>query len=186
VTERQRSWAWFFAMVAFIILTLELMSEISLFLRVRGYQQNSVTLALVSAVLGVAYFMVVGARIRNPLVYLRAALPVAAFVVVMVTFRTNPQERFHFVEYGVLYLLALRAIVLDVRGLSAYLLAAAATILAGWFDEYAQDFVETRYFDWADVRMNALAAGMAALVYLSFFGRRPELARFEHLPSPSD
>jgi VanZ family protein len=184
MNARARAWLLFLAMLAFIIATLQPAYEVSLFLKVRGFQTRTVLLTVVAAALVFAYLLLVGARLRSPWIWLRAAPAVALYLYAMATFIQLPVERFHFVEYFVLFVLALRAAALDLRGAWAYLAATAATALAGLLDEIAQGLNPVRYFDWHDVRMNALAAALAALVCFALFGRNPRLALFEHVPAP--
>jgi hypothetical protein len=76
-----------------------------------------------------------------------------------------PQERLHYVEYGVLAGLiyfAARAQGLGLRG--AAVLAFAATSALGYLDEVLQGALwERRYFDWRDVQLNVQAAVLGTL-----------------------
>lgn len=179
---RLGSWAAFVAGVAFIVLTLDLAYEVSLFLRSRGYQWETVKLLFAGASAVLLYLLVFGAGLRRPGPYLRALPALVAFGYAMTTIPGSPAERFHFLEYGVLYVLALRAVVLDVRGAWAYPLAWLPVVLAGWLDETLQGMSPVRYYDVEDIQMNALAAALAALVCASLFGRAAAAARFAHLP----
>ncbi|MBI4878162.1 MAG: VanZ family protein [Planctomycetes bacterium] len=176
--QRLRSWLLFLAGAACIIVTIDVAFETSLFLRSRGFLWRTVELLFAATAATVAYLLVARARLTSALAYLRSLPAVALFVYAMVTVRSAPSERFHFVEYGVLYLLALRAAVVDARGVAAYFAALAATVLAGWIDECAQGLSAVRYYDVADIKMNALAALLAGLVFFSLFGARPARARF--------
>src|SRR5690606_1800101 len=102
--------------------------------------------------------------IRSGWVYARTAPALLAFCYAMVETRSSPSERFHFLEYGVLFLLALRAAAVDTRGLVPYVVAFVATTGAGWFDEWLQGQSPVRYYDVDDIRMNALAAALAGVV----------------------
>jgi hypothetical protein len=183
---RLRAYGAFLLAVAFIAATLDLAFELSSFLRARGFLWTTVQALFVVAGSVFAYLLWFGAGIRSPLTYLRAAPVIVLFGYAMVTTRTSPGERFHFLEYGLVYILALRAVAIDVRGLAAYPCAVALTAIAGWFDEHMQAFSPQRYFDWGDIRMNALAASLAALICFALFGRDPSLARFPHLPPARD
>lgn len=184
--QRLRAWGLFLAGIAFIIATLELASEASQFLRSRGYMWQTVKLLSLVASGTVLYLLWVGARIRSPWVYLRTLPALAVFVYTMLTERSNPAERFHFVEYGALYLIALHALVIDLKGVRVYVLAFALTALAGWFDEQVQGWMPTRIYDAEDVEMNVIAAALAGLVFFSLFGLDPTRARFASLPDPID
>lgn len=78
-----------------------------------------------------------------------------------------PQERLHYVEYGLLaaMLFAGMAPGDDAQGpWRAALLAVVSTAAIGWLDEVVQGaFWERRYFDWRDVELNARAAVLGVL-----------------------
>ena len=77
-----------------------------------------------------------------------------------------PQERLHYVEYGLLAGLVYFAG--QAQGLgtrNSALLAIAATSALGYLDEVLQGaFWERRYFDWRDVQLNVQAALLGTLV----------------------
>ncbi len=179
--DRVRAWSLFVLFLAFIILTLDTAYEVSLFLRSRGYLWQTVKLLFAVAAAAMLYLLVVGARVTSPWVYLRTTPAFVAFAFAMIHVRSSPSERFHFLEYGVLYLLSLRALTIDVRGTWPYLLALVVTSLAGWFDEYVQGLSPVRYYDVDDIRMNVLAAALAGLVCFALFGAAPERSRFTHM-----
>ncbi len=176
--ERLRSWLLFLFGAACIIATLDVAFETSLFLRARGCLWRTVEILFAATAAVVTYLLVVRACVASVLIYLRSLPALAFFVYAMIRMRSAPSERFHFVEYGVLYLLALRATVVDVRNLLAYFVALVATALAGWIDECAQGLSAVRYFDVEDIKMNVVAAFLAGLVFFSLFGARPARARF--------
>lgn len=185
-SARFHAWMVFVAMVIFIATTLGLAFDVSSFLRARGYLWPTVQSMFAIAGSCFVYLLVFGAGLNRPLPYLRAVLPLGLYLYAMLEMRKSPAERFHFLEYGVLYVLALRAISIDLPNPLAYALAILPTGLAGWFDEYLQGMTPKRYFDWGDVRMNFAAVALAALVCFSLFGRDPRLSRFPHLPRPTN
>lgn len=181
VAEHLRAWFWFVAMVVFIATTLALAFDVSSFLRARGFLWPTVRSLFALAGAAFAYLLVFGAGLRSPGPYLRAAPLLALYLYAMVEMRKSPAERFHFLEYGVLYVLALRAVAIEVRTPLAYAIAVAPAALAGWFDEVLQGHTPNRHFDWGDVRMNVVAVVIAAAVCCALFGRRPELSHFPYL-----
>jgi VanZ family protein len=71
--------------------------------------------------------------------------------------RTNPEEAFHFVQYGVLSILLFRALSHRLTDPSIYLAAAAIGAIGGILDEMIQWITPRRYFDYRDIAINALA-----------------------------
>lgn len=179
--ERAAGWFAFLGAVAIVLTTLDLAYEVSLYLRARGLMMNTV---IVSAILvGTIFFyaVTVGAGVRSAAPFLRALLPLGIFLYAMFTMRKSPAERFHFVEYGGLALLALRAIAVDVRSVVAYPLAIVVAGAAGWLDEWLQGRSAVRYFDEVDLFVNLVAVVLAVVIAATLFGRDVGRARFPHL-----
>ena len=84
---------------------------------------------------------------------------------------TIPEERIHFVEYGIMAGLIYRAVSIDVKNVNAYILACVLNALLGWVDEIIQYFLPNRYFDWHDVLFNALG-GILGLMIVAIFSRK--------------
>lgn len=179
--ERAAAWLAFLGAVAIVLTTLDLAYEISLYLRARGLMMNTVVAA--AAVVGTVFFyaVTVGAGVRRLTPFLRASLPLAIFLYAMFTMRKSPAERFHFVEYGGLALLALRAIAVDVRTVIAYPIAIVVAGAAGWLDEWLQGRSAVRYFDEVDLYVNLVAVVLAVIIAATLFGRDVGRARFPHL-----
>ena len=72
----------------------------------------------------------------------------------------SPEEAVHFLEYGLLGFLLFRALGFSLRDRSIYLTAFLIGSLVGTFDEFLQWLTPGRYWDFRDVGLNALAAGL--------------------------
>ena len=93
---------------------------------------------------------------------------VAVLYVVGVSLLDIPQERLHYVEYGLLAGLVYFACRRDLkRNMSTWQAAFAAIVITiglGYLDEKLQGALwERRYFDWRDVLLNAQAAVLGTL-----------------------
>lgn len=86
--------------------------------------------------------------------------------------RRSPEEAIHFIEYGVLSVLAFRALAHRVRDTSVYLSALILAALAGTGDEMIQWLNPSRQWDFADIGMNTQAA-LAGIAFL-WGGLRPD------------
>lgn len=175
--SRLTAWMLFLLGAALIMSTLDLAYETSLYLQARGYLWSTVQLLFGLSLAVLCYLVVFSLRLRSPLAYARSLAALAALAAAMVLLRDSPAERFHFVEYGLLYLLALCAVVVDRPGWPAYLLALLPTGLAGWLDEWLQTLSPVRYFDPLDIWINLLAAALAAVVAAALFSGAPERLR---------
>lgn len=89
--------------------------------------------------------------------------------------RENPEEAFHFVQYGVLSLLLFRALSHRFPDPSIYLAATLIGAAFGIFDELIQWIVPQRYFDYRDIGINALAIALVQVALAA--GIRPGLVR---------
>lgn len=85
--------------------------------------------------------------------------------------RANPEEAFHFVEYGVLSVLAYQALSIRFEGALVFVCASLICSIIGNSDEVVQWLVPSRTFDFRDVWLNA-AAGMLIQVAIAL-GIRP-------------
>ena len=125
----------------------------------------------VSAVLGLIAVLAValhlfrrpGARFRSRLAGLAAWA--AASTWVMRTQLQSPIEAIHFFEYGLLALLFWRAWRFSVADPLVYPLALLGTGLVAWADEFLQWLTPLRYWDFRDLRLNALAGGLFLLLW---------------------
>ncbi len=86
--------------------------------------------------------------------------------------KSAPEEALHFVQYGILYCLILRALVCRYRHVAVIALALVLTSLFGNLDEVVQWFAPERYFDWRDVGLNAFSGLMASILFA--FAFRPQ------------
>ena len=84
----------------------------------------------------------------------------------------NPQERLHYLGYGLLAMLLYvgfaRRDETDAEPVGGAAWASAAALVAGSFVGFADELLQIvwprRYFDWADVLMNIVAVGLGLLV----------------------
>ncbi|MDP3920225.1 MAG: VanZ family protein [Candidatus Omnitrophota bacterium] len=102
-------------------------------------------------------------RIRRLDTYLRLTLIIAACITAM-TYVETPEEKIHFLEYGLLAFLIWRA--LRLQGLSRYVMAQALALsfLVGWFEEFLQWLHPGRYYDFRDVVINTVGAFIGLLI----------------------
>jgi hypothetical protein len=129
-------------------------------LRDAGLMRPTVLAVFVLAGLGLAAWVLRDARLRSARA-LSALAGVAALYAAVVLPMESPEEKLHFVEYGLVALLA-EASLPAAWGRPRRLLAAALFVLAaGWVDEGIQALLPERYYDLRDVGFNALAGVMA-------------------------
>lgn len=89
-------------------------------------------------------------------------------------------ERFHYLEYGLLYALWFRVVRHFVRGRACYLAAFVLCSVFGLADEVVQFYLPNRHFDWGDVWMNVVGCGFGAAVMAIFTRYRRDKRRELH------
>lgn len=145
--------------------------------------------SVVSEVLGRSFvlFLVAAATLVATILAIRVirrrAVPRNAYLWLVATFaafggyayqlRDNPEEAFHFVQYGLLSLLVYRALIHRFRDHGVYFVATLVVAIIGIIDEWIQWITPSRYWDVRDLRINLLAGAMIQLVIA--MGLRPRL-----------
>lgn len=78
-----------------------------------------------------------------------------------------PEEKIHFIEYGVLACLCFKALSLEEKPVLSYGGAFFLTTLIGWVDELIQEVLPNRYYDLRDVGLNSMSGFLAlVLIYI--------------------
>jgi hypothetical protein len=121
---------------------------------------GAVTALYFLAVAAVVYHVVFDVRLSDRIAYFALVL-LAAITGAMVLGLSIPEERVHFVQYGLMAVLARRALAWHVGPPRQYLGAFAIAAMAGWVDELIQGVLPNRVYDLRDVAINAVAALLA-------------------------
>ncbi len=180
-----RSWALLAGYILLIFASLPLVRGVVIALRQQHLLGGAVTLVYFLAAVAVVYHVVFDVRLSDRIAYFALVL-LAAVTGAMVLGLAIPEERIHFVQYGLMALLARRALAWHVappRQIpGAFVLAA----VAGWVDELIQGVLPDRVYDLRDVAINAVAALLALAaeeVLHNRLGWLPrDLPREEHPP----
>jgi len=135
--------------------TLAYVRVITNALRDRGVLRISVGVAFVLAA-SVALWLIFRARERRTMRMLLTLAAVAAAYGLVIWPMESPEEKIHFIQYGVVALLAYASF-------GSYVASAIFVLAAGWIDEGIQGLLPSRFYDLRDVAFNA-AAGVLALL----------------------
>lgn len=174
---RRKYWSFALAWVALIYSTLYCVRPLCTFL------QNTTPFALlVNSLMGVLLtvlilWLVIQGKINRPLPFLLLVMIGGAYIYGL-WFIPNPEEKLHFLEYGILACLIAQAVEQDVRPPLALLYAFFLTAAFGWIDEGLQHLLPNRYYQNEDVALNA-ASGLLglALMYLIRSGHAEAMRR---------
>jgi VanZ like family len=108
----------------------------------------------------IVYILVFRLKIRSPTNYLWLTVVAGLYIYFTLKLWRAPEEAVHFLEYGLLGFFLFRALSLRINDKSIYLTAFLIGALVGIFDEVFQWMMPGRYWDFRDVGLNALAAGL--------------------------
>lgn len=147
--------------------TLGVVRRITEPLREANLLRVTVAAVFVVVVGAVLVALVRSGALRRPLLLVTGAVVFAGYLAVIWPME-SPEEKLHFVEYGLVALAAFFSAPVRFSEFGRLSFASLFTALAGMGDEGIQALLPNRYADWRDVGFNALA-GVMALVSLSLF-----------------
>lgn len=163
---RIRCWTLAGIWTAVIYSTLYIMRPVCEFYKKFAWYSFSLNAGMVLVVAVLVIFSVKAKYIQKPSTYLLLILVLTGYFYGIIMLPI-PEERLHFIEYGVLAFLVYRALILDLNNSQAYLVAFFITSLIGWGDEGIQYILPNRYYDFRDVCLNSIGAALGlAFVYI--------------------
>ncbi|MBL8915023.1 MAG: VanZ family protein [Archangium sp.] len=152
------------ALLLTIYSTLWVIREITNAMRQRGMLIPAVGAAFALAALVVIALLIRNPALRKPKTLLLVAAAGAIYALVVWPME-SPEEKLHFIEYGIVGVLWFLSLPDAWSTPKRYVTAALATVASGWLDEGIQALIPTRYYDLRDVGFNALAGLMALTVF---------------------
>jgi VanZ family protein len=158
------------ARIALAVLLLTIYSTLAVIRRVTNALRDAgllkLTVGVIFALTGVA---VVALFLRNPALRrprtLALILGAGALYGAVIWPMESPEEKLHFIEYGLVAVLWFLSLPPTWSTLKRYATAALATLASGWLDEGIQALIPSRYYDLRDVAFNASAGLMALTVF---------------------
>lgn len=128
-----------------------------------------VNIFLVACLSGIVMLFFRKYKVTDFLRYVLLLIVFSGYVYGLTTI-TYPEEKIHFIEYGLLAYLIFRALRLDHGARAAYAGAFALTAVLGWGDEGIQHLLPNRYYQTSDVVLNAVS-GLLGLILVYAFQR---------------
>lgn len=174
--EKFLAWFWVALCAVAIFLVVPLARAIQNFVAERwgrslfGY---FVLTATAIAFVSLLYVLIFRLKIRSPSQYIWLSLVAGLYIYFTLKLWRSPEEAVHFLEYGLLGYFLFRALSYSIKDKSIYLVGFLLGALVGIIDEVLQWMVPNRYWDFRDVGLNALAAGLIQVAIWK--GIRPPL-----------
>lgn len=172
--DRCRAWGAAIAYIAFVYATVPVFPAV--WDRLRDHTEGAIEHAGIAVIVVLALGML--DRVRRVtgkarwLPYAVLAAVFAAYGYLLARFSTFPAERLHLVEYGLVSVLLVRALLLDLSPRWAYLASLAMTAVVGFGDECIQWVLPQRFFELKDVQLNVISGGLGLLLArFALFGR---------------
>lgn len=136
------------------------------------FSHTVIAVVLLAAGAAVAYLVRFGTPARSAYLWLAGTAAIFVGYTIQLGFG-SPIEALHFVEYGVLGVLAYRALVHRLRDPGVYLAAAALCAIVGILDELVQWATPRRIWDLRDIWLNFFAGVLAEVALAK--GLRPRI-----------
>jgi hypothetical protein len=172
-------WLPLFAYVALVYGSLPWTRDVLIALDQQRLVGGVITACYFGAAVLVVYHVVFDVRLTDRVAF-AALVVLGAGVGALVLGLRIPEERLHFLQYGLMAVLARRAVAARLSGWAQYLVAVVLASAAGWGDELVQGVLPGRVYDPYDVLVNASAAGLAMMGYEALhnqLGWRPRPTR---------
>src|SRR3989344_7541905 len=166
---RKKYWAWATGWTLAIYATLYPVRPVCEFLKKIIPFDLWVNILIFGCLSVIAGFFPRKYKMTNGFGYVLLLLAISGYAYGLVTI-PYPEEKIHFIEYGILAYLIFRALQLDQGARAAYAGAFALTAALGWGDEGIQHLLPNRYYQTSDVVLNAVS-GLLGLILVYVFQR---------------
>ena len=177
-TTAVRNWLLVAAYVAVLFASVPYARDIVLGLREQHLLGTSVTLLYFVAVVGLVYHVLFDVRLSDRIAFLALVL-LALVTGSLILGLAVPEERIHFLQYGLLAILCRRALAWHLQPRGQVLGAVALASAAGVVDELLQGLTPERVCDGRDMAINAVAAFLAIVAEEALHNRLGWLPRKE-------
>ena len=164
MTDTSKKWAAALVYVAAIYSTLGVAPRPLAVLRAHNCLR--LTLAVIFTLCTLGVLNIIRFRTRKLVRYL-FLLPLLGAYVALTRFVQTPEEQVHFLQYGLVGILFLRAVRRHVPStVGAYAAALTIASIVGWGDEILQGHVAGRHYDVRDIQLNIISSLLGLMVFL--------------------
>mgnify|MGYP001616580241 FL=1 len=166
---RRKYWVWALGWTLAIYITLYPVRPVCEFLKRTIPFELWINIFLAACLSGIAILFFRKYKVTDFRGYVLLLITVSGYLYGLATI-PHPEEKIHFIEYGILAYLVFRALRLDHGAGAAYAGAFALTAALGWADEGIQHLLPNRYYQTFDVVLNAVS-GLLGLLLAYVFQR---------------
>lgn len=164
---RKRYWLFVLGWVSLVYSTLYIVRPICDFLKATTPFSFLINVLCSAFLFSIIMRLWMKICIRRWSSYLIVILVVLAYVYGLVTLQLS-SEKIHFIEYGFLAYLVIKAISLDIKKPIAYGFAFLLVTIIGWVDEGIQNILPNRYYSIDDVILNSISGALVLLLVFVF------------------
>lgn len=169
ISEKNKYWISAGCLFFVIYSTLYIVRPICTFLRGFSYFPLSMNLMMVVFLSLTIYYFVSKDSIKLKSTYCLLFLVIGFYIYNIIQIK-SPEEKLHFIEYGILAFLVYKALLFDFSMWPSLGLAFLITSICGWGDEGIQHILPNRVYQIEDVRLNSMS-GLLVLCLAYVFER---------------
>ncbi len=169
ISEKNKYWISAGCLLLVIFSTLYIVRPICTYLKCFSYFPLLMNLMMIVFLSLSVYYFVSRNSIKLMTTYYLLLLIIGFYIYSILQIK-QPEEKLHFIEYGLLAFLVYKALSFDFSMRSSFGFAFLITLFWGWCDEGIQHILPNRVYDIKDVRLNGMS-GLLGLCLTYIFER---------------
>ncbi|GBE40841.1 hypothetical protein BMS3Bbin09_00727 [bacterium BMS3Bbin09] len=172
----EKAWLWVLLYIAAILYSVPLARSLQKLIYAtvgKEFYTYVVFFSVFVCLAAAIYSLIFKYRVKNVSQYFWLLLCAGLYMYFTIQLGEHPEEAVHFVEYGVLTYFFFRALSVKVRDWTIYVTVLLFVLFVGTVDEFIQWMMPGRFWDYRDVRNDALAGAIFLIAVLK--GIRPEI-----------
>lgn len=171
-------WLWAFLCIAGILFIAPEARSIQVFVYDsigKMYITYAILFLIISGFLALLSILIFRLKTRNISPYIWLFLGCGIYIYFTLRLKKTPEEAAHFIEYGLLTFFVFKALSHRIRDRTVFITTVLLVTCVGIVDEFIQWLLPSRVWDYKDIGLNALSAGV--FVLLVWKAIRPEIIR---------
>lgn len=157
ISEKNIYWISACCLLFVIYSTLYIVRPICTFLKGSSYFPLSMNLMMIVFLSLSVYYFVSRDSIKLKSSYYLLFFVIGFYIYCIIQIK-QPEEKLHFIEYGLLAFIVYKALSFDFSMWPSLGLAFLITLICGWGDEGIQHILPNRFYDIKDVQLNGMSS----------------------------